>query len=81
METISHISNSDFGTRHLEDNLSYIRNKESIVSRSECVDENALWEKLFRVFDEDEGFPAWHRNRCMELILKRTRHAREILNH
>ena len=77
----NNITNGDFGTRYLEDNLEYIRNTESIFSRLECVDEGALREKLFLVFDDDEDFPAWHRNRCMELILQRVRRAREILNH
>ena len=77
----NNISNSDFGTRYLEDNLGYIGNTESIVSRLEHVSENVLWEKLFLVFGDDENFPVWHRNRCMELILKRMRHVREVLNH
>ena len=77
----NNISNSDFGTRYLEDNLKYIRNTESIIPRLEHVNESDLFEKLFMVFDEDEDFPVWHRNRCMELILKRMHHAREVLNH
>ena len=77
----NNISNCDFGTRYLEDNLGYIRNPEFIISRLNRVDESILREKLFMVFGDDEDFPDWHRNRCMELILKRIYRVRKVLDN
>jgi hypothetical protein len=70
--------NSDFGTRYLEDNLSLIQSRNL---RLPPADERLLRDRLFSLFDTDEDFPAWHKDKAMELIVKRMDHAQAILDN
>jgi hypothetical protein len=45
------------------------------------IDENLLRDRLVSLFDTDEGFPDWHKDRAMELIVKRMGHAQAILDN
>jgi hypothetical protein len=72
------LTNGDFGTRYLEDNLSLIQSRKL---RLPSIDENLLRERLVSLFDADEGFPAWHKDKAMELIVKRMGHAQAILDN
>jgi hypothetical protein len=45
------------------------------------VDRQVLWDRLFSVFDADEDFPSWHRDKAMELITKRMDRAQTILDN
>jgi hypothetical protein len=74
----NNITNNDFGTRYLEDNLAYVTADDLSLAQ---IDENSLHQQLFSIFDNDDGFPDWHRNRCMDLILKRYAHACELLHN
>ena len=73
----NNITNNDFGTRYLEDNLRMIKDTSLRVPE---FDLTTLEQALFSVFGDDEGFPEWHRNKVLELITKRTRHAQEVLD-
>jgi hypothetical protein len=74
----NNITNSDFGTRYLADNLALIENRSL---RLPVLDEDELRTTLLGTFDDDDGFPLWLRDRCLELIVQRMRHAREILDN
>jgi hypothetical protein len=72
------LTNGDFGTRYLEDNLSLIQSQRLRLSPA---NKRLLQDKLFSLFDADEGFPAWHKDKAMELIVKRMDHAQAILDN
>jgi hypothetical protein len=72
------LTNGDFGTRYLEDNLGLIQSRKL---RLPSIDESSLRDELFSLFDADEDFPAWHKNKVMELIVKRMGHAQAILDN
>jgi hypothetical protein len=72
------LTNGDFGTRYLEDNLSLIQSRSL---RLPPVDERLLQDRLFSLFGADESFPAWHKDKAMELIVKRMNHAQAILDN
>jgi hypothetical protein len=74
----NNITNGDFGTRYLADNLALIENRSP---RLLVLGEDELRAALFGVFDGDDGFPLWLRDRCLELVVQRMRHAQEILDN
>jgi hypothetical protein len=74
----NYITNSDFGTRYLEDNLVLI---EDACLRVPTLSKEELSEALFKVFGEDEDFPSWHREKILELLVQRMRRAQELLDN
>jgi hypothetical protein len=70
----NNITNNDFGTRYLQDNL------ETAGSITLSALPGNLQHLLFDAFDSEAAFPAWHRERCLELIERRYEHARDILD-
>ncbi|MDR3315142.1 MAG: hypothetical protein LBS98_01450 [Coriobacteriales bacterium] len=77
------ITNSDFGTRYLEDNLGLIEAPERALAllAHNSLTEATLAKTLFSAFDDDEAFPGWHRAKALELIIKRMHRAQTILNN
>ncbi|MDR0500140.1 MAG: hypothetical protein LBG97_02685 [Coriobacteriales bacterium] len=71
------ITNNDFGSRYLENNLQLITNTAIRIPKFNEAD---LRNELFSKLDED-ALPAWHRNKVLELLLKRMQHANKILNN
>jgi hypothetical protein len=74
----NNITNSDFGTRYLEDNLSLVENKNLLLG---AIDTEELNLALFATLTDDDDFPTWHKDRCLELIMRRIEHAQTILNN
>jgi hypothetical protein len=74
----NNITNNDFGTRYLEDNLSLIESRDIHLP---TIDESALGQLLFSAFGSDSDFPDWHRHRVLELIVKRMDRAQKILDN
>ncbi|MDR1358704.1 MAG: hypothetical protein LBJ48_05065 [Coriobacteriales bacterium] len=74
----NNITNSDFGTRYLEDNLALIKEAQL---RLPAFSREELGEALFKVFGEDEDFPSWHREKVLELLIQRMRHAQVLLDN
>ncbi|MDR2108450.1 MAG: hypothetical protein LBP28_03190 [Coriobacteriales bacterium] len=72
------ITNNDFGTRYLKDNLGLIENR---ALRLPVVDESLLRDRLLGIFDKDEDFPKWHQDMVMKLIVKRMGHAQTLLDN
>jgi hypothetical protein len=74
----NNITNSDFGTRYLEDNLALIEGGTLCLP---MPDEPQLRSALFDAFGEDEGFPVWLRDRVLDMIMRRMRRAQELLDN
>ncbi|MDR1713188.1 MAG: hypothetical protein LBR39_03420 [Coriobacteriales bacterium] len=70
------ITNSDFGSRYLEDNLALICTDDLELP---SLDEGSLRQIWFTDFQDDEGFPQWHRDKCLNLVLRRYARATAIL--
>ena len=73
----NNITNNDFGTRFLEDNLAMVEGRTLDLR---IPSEAELKKALFSVFDGDEDFPDWHQMKALELVKKRMSRAQEILN-
>ena len=74
----NNITNSDFGTRYLEDNLRLIEDRSLCVPK---LDATRLEQTLFSAFDTDEAFPYWLRQKALDMIMKRMEYAQAILDN
>ncbi|MDR3037547.1 MAG: hypothetical protein LBU31_03975 [Coriobacteriales bacterium] len=74
----NNITNNDFGSKYLEDNLMLIDRDDWVLK---TLDDNDLWHTLFSVFGDDASFPSWHRDRAFELIIRRYHHAKALLDN
>jgi hypothetical protein len=75
---LSFLRRQGFGTKYLADNLALIEDRSL---RLPAFDRDLLSDVLFSVFDDDEDFPVWHRQRCLELIAERMARAQTLLDN